>query len=286
MADFDKFNLRPEPSRADEPCNGAPDASGPSPDGGAAAPSDGEAAARGRRARRRGGQQPGSGQSGDRAKRRLAIACGIASAVAVMAVGLGGAELASAMRVRAELSETTKPLVTLTRSVAAGETVSSSDLTVTDVPTAFAPADAATEASQVAGRVAVVDLTAGNPVSRGSVSGSETASTLPGAVSEGHVGYMLSFSSSADAASPLLRPGDRVDVMGGADGQEPAVICSGVRIVAVDGSLSSSATSSDYSTVTLDVTEDQASQLFAATSGNSSVHLLALPTPAHQSGEE
>lgn len=286
MADFDKFNLHQEPRTAPA----ADEADGPEPDAapdeapGGAGSDEPDHKGRGRRAVRRSKGTPVP--AGDRAKRRLAVACGVASAIAVAAVGLGGAELSSALQVRRELAEATTPLVTLKRSVSAGEAISESDLVVADVPTAFAPADAATETSQVAGKVAVVDMTEGNAVSRGSLTGSETASSLPGAVTSGHVGYMLSFASSADAASPLLRPGDRVDVMGGADGQEPAVICSDVRVIAVDGSLSASAPASDYSTVTLDVTEEQAAQLFAATSGNSSVHLLALPRQAHASEGE
>lgn len=287
MGAFDRFNLGQEGGQPDESMGNDRESAAPGPGAGAGSaasvPADDTEGPKGRGGRRRtrdGAADSGPAPSGERAKRRLAIACGVISAVAVAAVGVGGAELAAAIQMRGELTEATEPLVTLTRSVRAGETISTSDLAVSDVPSAFAPSDAATSADQVAGRVAVVDMTQGNPVSRGSLSGSETASSLPGAVSAGNVGYMLSFSSSADSASPLLRPGDRVDVMAGTDGADPVVICSDVRVIALDGALASSGSSADYSTVTLDVTEDQASRLFSASQGNSSVHLLVLPAKA------
>lgn len=291
MASFDKYNLGHEAEKAAEeaPKPTEPAAGDSGHQGGEAASKPGKGPRKGPFGKGREGKPKEGGAkapAAERTHRRLCVACGVATAIAVASLGIGGAEISSAVSLKGQLEGSCEQLVTLTRDVRAGEVISEADLEVASVPAAWAPSDAATDKSQVAGKVAVVDLTGGNAVSRGSLSGSETASRLPAAVSAGNVGYMLSFSSSADAASPMLRPGDRVDVMAGGDGMDATVICSDVRVIAVDGSLDGSEASAGYSTVTFDLTYDQAAELFATTQGSSqSVHLLVLPQQTTSAGE-
>lgn len=56
--------------------------------------------------------------------------------------------------------EPTAQVVTVTRAVSAGDTLTSSDVTLTDVPAALVPAAALTDDGEVAGRTAAVALTA------------------------------------------------------------------------------------------------------------------------------
>ena len=244
------------------------------------APKGGGRVRRGKAGRR----EKAAGQpDGEATKRRLAVACGVATAIAVAAVGVGGTQLAAAMQLRQEVLGSTEHVATLTRSVRAGETISEADLELADVPSASAPSDATDDLSAIAGKVAIVDMTEGNAVSQNSLMGSEAATSLPTAVSEGNVGYMMSLPSTDAAASPMLKPGDRVDVLAGSDGAEPSVIVSDVRVIALDGRMGREGDQADYSTVTLDVTPEQASQLYQAAD---SAHLLVLPREAAKGGED
>lgn len=219
-------------------------------------------------------RQRGPAAGGTRRDRRLAAVAGVAIAVAVVTVGFSGWRWTLAQGELARLEETTVKVVTVTRDVAPGEVITSADLTVASVPTAFAPKDAARKVSDVAGRQSVTQQTSGTAVSLSSVSGSKKPASITTAVTEGHVAYTVALDSST-GLSPLLSVGDRVDVLASVnDGQVVTTVCvaDSIRVLALDGNLSGSK-SDGYSNVTIEVTEDQALALSSA----GGIRLVALP---------
>ena len=217
-------------------------------------------------------RQRGPAAGGTRRDRRLAA--GVAIAVAVVTVGFSGWRWTLAQGELARLEETTVKVVTVTRDVAPGEVITSADLTVASVPTAFAPKDAAKKVSDVAGRQSVTQQTSGTAVSLSSVSGSKKPASITTAVTEGHVAYTVALDSST-GLSPLLSVGDRVNVLASVnDGQVVTTVCvaDSIRVLALDGNLSGSK-SDGYSNVTIEVTEDQALALSSA----GGIRLVALP---------
>ena len=101
---------------------------------------------------------------------------------------------------------------------------------------------------------------------------------------QGHrvvLGTGISIALSLDSSkslSPLLRVGDRVNVMAVvSDGATSSAetVCANVKIIALDSALSGSP-DAGYSLVTLDVTEDQAAAIVA----NPNVTLTAIPQTA------
>lgn len=221
-------------------------------------------------ARRQRGQVPG----GTRKDRRLAAVAGVVIAVAVVTVGFSGWRWTQAQSELTRLEQSTVKVVTVTRDIAPGEVIASTDLTVASVPKAFAPRDAAKKVSDVAGRQSVTQQTSGTAVSLSSVSGSKKPASITTAVTEGHVAYTVALDSST-GLSPLLAVGDKVDVLASVnDGQVVTTerIADSIRVLALDGNLSGSK-SDGYSNVTIEVTEDQALVLSSA----SGIRLVALP---------
>ena len=219
-------------------------------------------------------RQRGPAAGGTRKDRRLAAVAGVAIAVAVVTVGFSGWRWTQAQGELARLEKSTVKVVTVTRDVAPGEVITSADLTVASVPTAFAPKDAAKKVSDVAGRQSVTQQTSGTAVSLSSVSGSKKPASITTAVTEGHVAYTVALDSST-GLSPLLSVGDKVDVLASVnDGQVVSTVrvADSIRVLALDGNLSGSK-SDGYSNVTIEVTEDQALALSSA----SGIRLVALP---------
>lgn len=230
-------------------------------------------------ARRQRGPQPG----GTRNDHRLAAVAGVAIAVAVATVGFSGWRWTQAQGELTRLEQSTVKVVTVTRDVAPGELIDSADLTIANVPKAFAAKDAAKKVSDVAGRQSVVQQTSGTAVSLSSVSGSKKPASIATAVTEGHVAYTVALDSST-GLSPLLSVGDKVDVLASVnDGQVVTTerLADSIRVLALDGNLSG--TKSDgYSNVTIEVTEDQALALSSA----SGIRLVALPETGEANNAE
>lgn len=219
-------------------------------------------------------RQRGPAAGGTRKDRRLAAVAGVAIAVAGVTVGFSGLRWTQAQGELARLEKSTVKVVTVTRDVAPGEVITSADLRVASVPTAFAPKDAAKKLSDVAGRQSVTQQTSGTAVSLSSISGSKKPASITTAVTEGHVAYTVALDSST-GLSPLLSVGDKVDVLASVnDGQvvSSVRVADSIRVLALDGNLSGSK-SDGYSNVTIEVTEDQALALSSA----SGIRLVALP---------
>lgn len=192
-------------------------------------------------------------------RRRLTVICGALAGVTAASLGLGAWQFSSAQAVRATYEGNVTKVVVATRDVPAGATLADSDLQVAEVPSSYVPKGATSDASELVGRSAIVDLSEGLAVPASAVQGAST-STLAQAVGDGMVAYSVAVSTD-DGLAGLLRVGDRVNVLAGASGTEAAVVAEGVRVLALDASTTTPA-QAGYATVTVEVTPDEATELF------------------------
>ena len=143
------------------------------------------------------------------------------------------------------------------------------------------PADAADESSKsdLIGKSPVGDLSKGVPISMGTVQGSSNPSSISLALASGHVARTFSLDAAA-SMSPLLKPGDYVTVTAtfksGNGATQQTVNYQNVKVLATDATLQStdgSSQSSGYSTITLELTPEQLSEIGTA----DSISLAAQP---------
>ena len=144
--------------------------------------------------------------------RVLTAVAAAAIAVSVGATAFSGMRLAESSAIIAKNETDSVNVVVTTRDVAAGETISESDLETQSVPKAYCPTDAATKVSDVAGRTSITTQTAGTSISLSSIQASASPAHITSAIEDGHVAIALSLDSS-HGLSPLLAVGDRVNVL-------------------------------------------------------------------------
>lgn len=209
--------------------------------------------------------------------RALTVVAAAAIAVSVGATVFSGMRVAESSAIIAKNEANSVNVVVTNRDVAAGETITEADLETQAVPKAYCPTDAATKVSDVVGHTSLTTQTAGTSISLSSLQASSSPAHITSAIEDGHVAIALSLDSSK-SLSPLLRVGDRVNVMAVvSDGATSSAetVCANVKIIALDSALSGSP-DAGYSLVTLDVTEDQAAAIVA----NPNVTLTAIPQTA------
>lgn len=206
--------------------------------------------------------------------RVLTAVAAAAIAVSVGATAFSGMRLAESSAIIAKNETDSVNVVVTTRDVAAGETISESDLETQSVPKAYCPTDAATKVSDVAGHTSITTQSAGTSISLSSIQASASPAHITSAIEDGHVAIALSLDSS-HGLSPLLAVGDRVNVLAAvSDGTTSSTetICGDVRVIALDSALTGTP-EAGYSLVTLDVTPEQAAAIVA----NPNVTLTAVP---------
>lgn len=209
-------------------------------------------------------------------RRRLSIVCGALAAVTVASLGVGAWQMSQASQIRDYYESDLVQVVVATDDVACGEYIEAADVEVASVPSRFAPADAADSVEDVVGLRANSNITSGNAISLSTLQASDSPATLAGAPAEGMVAYMVSL-SEASGLSPLLHVGDTVQVILGADGVDGEVVAEGVRVIALDNALTGG--SDDYTNVTLELTEEQATMLYNYVDlGSGSIHLALNPS--------
>ena len=214
--------------------------------------------------------------------RVLTAVAAAAIAVSVGATAFSGMRLAESSAIIAKNETDSVNVVVTTRDVAAGETISESDLETQSVPKAYCPTDAATKVSDVAGHTSITTQTAGTSISLSSIQASASPAHITSAIEDGHVAIALSLDSS-HGLSPLLAVGDRVNVLAAvSDGTTSSTetICDGVKVVALDSALTGTP-EAGYSLVTLDVTPEQAAAIVA----NPNVTLTAVPHAAEEADD-
>lgn len=214
--------------------------------------------------------------------RVLTAVAAAAIAVSVGATAFSGMRLAESSAIIAKNETDSVNVVVTTRDVAAGETISESDLETQSVPKAYCPTDAATKVSDVAGHTSITTQTAGTSISLSSIQASASPAHITSAIEDGHVAIALSLDSS-HGLSPLLSVGDRVNVLAAvSDGTTSSTetICGDVRVIALDSALTGTP-EAGYSLVTLDVTPEQAAAIVA----NPNVTLTAVPHAVEEAND-
>lgn len=158
--------------------------------------------------------------------------------------------------------------------ILAGDEISASDLAFVSVPNSTVADGAITKkdiddsSKTPVGRVATQYIAKGSQLTNASTAGKDNPESLAAAIGDG----MEAVTISVDAQSGMggmLRVNDRVKVIqpndGSLGGDGFTVIADSVRIAALDGNFSSGSGSSDgYSTVTLEVTPEQAGKIRTA----------------------
>lgn len=217
------------------------------------------------------------------AKKRLTTVAGACIAVAIASVAVSAWMFAKSSDALNRVEGNLVKAVVATRDIPAGTILSDADLEIGSVPRDFSPTDAADKLEDLVGKKTITDQTKGMAVPASSVAGSHDPASLPAAITEGHVGMMISL-EPANALSPLSSVGDKVDVLGGAsDGvvASTALLAENVRIIALDSNLSEGP-SEGYQYVTVEVTRDQA----LAIASSQSVRLVARPLETEAANAE
>lgn len=201
----------------------------------------------------------------------------VTAGLAVIAVLAGGVAVVSEIDANNRIAEAfsgTTEVVAATKTIHAGDEISASDLAFVSVPNSTVADGAITKkdiddsSKTPVGRVATQYIAKGSQLTNASTAGKDNPESLAAAIGDG----MEAVTISVDAQSGMggmLRVNDRVKVIqpndGSLGGDWFTVIADSVRIAALDGNFSSGSGSSDgYSTVTLEVTPEQAGTIRAA----------------------
>lgn len=219
----------------------------------------------------------------------------VTAGLAVIAVIAGGVAVVSEIDANNRIAEAfsgTTEVVAATKTIHAGDEISASDLAFVSVPNSTVADGAITKkdiddsSKTPVGRVATQYIAKGSQLTNASTAGKDNPESLAAAIGDG----MEAVTISVDAQSGMggmLRVNDRVKVIQPNDGslgdEAGTVLADSVRIAALDGNFSSGSGSSDgYSTVTLEVTPEQAGKI--RTTGGLT---LTLPSSADttESGE-
>lgn len=201
----------------------------------------------------------------------------VTAGLAVIAVLAGGVAVVSEIDANNRIAEAfsgTTEVVAATKTIRAGDEISASDLAFVSVPNSTVADGAITKkdiddsSKTPVGRVATQYIAKGSQLTNASTAGKDNPESLAAAIGDG----MEAVTISVDAQSGMggmLRVNDRVKVIqpndGSLGGDGFIVIADSVRIAALDGNFSSGSGSSDgYSTVTLEVTPEQAGKIRTA----------------------
>ena len=201
----------------------------------------------------------------------------VTAGLAVIAVLAGGVAVVSEIDANNRIAEAfsgTTEVVAATKTIHAGDEISASDLAFVSVPNSTVADGAITKkdiddsSKTPVGRVATQYIAKGSQLTNASTAGKDNPESLAAAIGDG----MEAVTISVDAQSGMggmLRVNDRVKVIqpndGSLGGDAFTVIADSVRIAALDGNFSSGSGSSDgYSTVTLEVTPEQAGKIRTA----------------------
>lgn len=201
----------------------------------------------------------------------------VTAGLAVIAVIAGGVAVVSEIDANNRIAEAfsgTTEVVAATKTIHAGDEISASDLAFVSVPNSTVADGAITKkdiddsSKTPVGRVATQYIAKGSQLTNASTAGKDNPESLAAAIGDG----MEAVTISVDAQSGMggmLRVNDRVKVIqpndGSLGGDGFTVIADSVRIAALDGNFSSGSGSSDgYSTVTLEVTPEQAGKIRTA----------------------
>lgn len=257
-------------------------------------PKKGEEAAKGG-ATQQGGSMPlpskapakagkGKGNAGGATEervKRLTRAAVASVAAAALGVTFGVYSLTSANAQIAQTKENLVNVVVAANEIPSGSTITAESLKTIEVPSAYVSSGAVSNAEDFVGQTAITRIDANTQITNSSVAGGRNTGSLANSLAAGYKAVTISV-DSVQGFSGMLRAGDTVDVLTtsssmGGSGLER--ITGSALVIALDGNLftqstggttamgstsSSSNTSSSYSTITLEVTPNEADAIRAA----------------------
>lgn len=219
---------------------------------------------------------------------RLQAATAALAAVCVASLGAAAWSQADAAgRIDAAFAGT-EQVVVLSQGLSAGELIEESDLAIANVPAqlvaegALTPADLENPKTSPVGRLAASFAAKGSQVTSATAAGEGNPASLADSIAAGYEAVTVPVDSASGMAG-MLREGDTVRVLVSADdevgGTGVKIVSDGARIAAIGADFSAGA-SGDYSTVTLELTPEQAEIV----RGADSAVTLTLPSSATAAG--
>lgn len=219
---------------------------------------------------------------------RLQAATAALAAVCVASLGAAAWSQADAAgRIDAAFAGT-EQVVVLSQGLSAGELIEESDLAIANVPAqlvaegALTPADLENPKTSPVGRLAASFAAKGSQVTSATAAGEGNPASLADSITAGYEAVTVPVDSASGMAG-MLREGDTVRVLVSADdevgGTGVKIVSDGARIAAIGADFSAGA-SGDYSTVTLELTPEQAEIV----RGADSAVTLTLPSSATTAG--
>lgn len=219
---------------------------------------------------------------------RLQAATAALAAVCVASLGAAAWSQADAAgRIDAAFAGT-EQVVVLSQGLSAGELIEESDLAIANVPAqlvaegALTPADLENPKTSPVGRLATSFAAKGSQVTSATAAGEGNPASLADSIAAGYEAVTVPVDSASGMAG-MLREGDTVRVLVSADdevgGTGVKIVSDGARIAAIGADFSAGA-SGDYSTVTLELTPEQAEIV----RGADSAVTLTLPSSATAAG--
>lgn len=219
---------------------------------------------------------------------RLQAATAALAAVCVASLGAAAWSQADAAgRIDAAFAGT-EQVVVLSQGLSAGEPIEESDLAIANVPAqlvaegTLTPADLENPKTSPVGRLAASFAAKGSQVTSATAAGEGNPASLADSIAAGYEAVTVPVDSASGMAG-MLREGDTVRVLVSADdevgGTGVKIVSDGARIAAIGADFSAGA-SGDYSTVTLELTPEQAEIV----RGADSAVTLTLPSSATAAG--
>lgn len=219
---------------------------------------------------------------------RLQAATAALAAVCVASLGAAAWSQADAAgRIDAAFAGT-EQVVVLSQGLSAGELIEESDLAIANVPAqlvaegALTPVDLENPKTSPVGRLAASFAAKGSQVTSATAAGEGNPASLADSIAAGYEAVTVPVDSASGMAG-MLREGDTVRVLVSADdevgGTGVKIVSDGARIAAIGADFSAGA-SGDYSTVTLELTPEQAEIV----RGADSAVTLTLPSSATAAG--
>lgn len=219
---------------------------------------------------------------------RLQAATAALAAVCVASLGAAAWSQADAAgRIDAAFAGT-EQVVVLSQGLSAGEPIEESDLAIANVPAqlvaegALTPADLENPKTSPVGRLAASFAAKGSQVTSATAAGEGNPASLADSIAAGYEAVTVPVDSASGMAG-MLREGDTVRVLVSADdevgGTGVKIVSDGARIAAIGADFSAGA-SGDYSTVTLELTPEQAEIV----RGADSAVTLTLPSSTTAAG--
>lgn len=219
---------------------------------------------------------------------RLQAATAALAAVCVASLGAAAWSQADAAgRIDAAFAGT-EQVVVLSQGLSAGELIEESDLAIANVPAqlvaegALTPADLENPKTSPVGRLAASFAAKGSQATSATAAGEGNPASLADSIAAGYEAVTVPVDSASGMAG-MLREGDTVKVLVSADdevgGTGVKIVSDGARIAAIGADFSAGA-SGDYSTVTLELTPEQAEIV----RGADSAVTLTLPSSATAAG--